>query len=200
VVEVVDFVASLRLSRLRVAPRGFARQLNANNQERLMKAPLFEMSADARLLRQELAKVKSGDTIAYRVLGDAIGRKVEGATSALQTARRSLFREEQILFSPVSGEGLYRMRDEDIVSNADRDVTHLRRSARRGVQRLAAVQEYEKLPHGKQLAHSTKMSVMAAVAGITTDKAVKSIEVEAAKSPERRQLPIAQTLAAFVGN
>lgn len=162
-----------------------------------MKSPIFEMSADARILSQELAKLRPGETITYRTLGHAIGRKVVGSTTSLQTARRALLRNEQILFSPIRGEGLYRMRDEEIVANADRDINHIRMSGRRGVQRLAAVQNYAEMPRAKQLSHAAKMSVLTAVTSLTTERSLKNIEEEVARHPERRELPVAQTLAAF---
>jgi hypothetical protein len=163
-----------------------------------MKAPLFEMSADARLLRQELEKVEIGKHVTYDVLGKAIGKDVSGSTGALQTARRSLFREKQYVFSPISGVGLHRMNDEEIVANSDRDINHIRRTARRGAQRIAAVQSYEGMTPAKQLQHTTRLSVMTAIASITTTKSIEKIEGSAVAGAKARELPIAETLSAFL--
>lgn len=162
-----------------------------------MKPAMFEMSVDTRLLKQRLAKVEPGKTITYKELGEEISRHVDGGTSSLTSARRALFNETGILFSPVRGEGLVRLTDEGKVGASDSDLNRVRRAAKRGARKLASVDNFDKLPPAKQLQHTTKMSVFSALAHISSDKAVTTLESKV--SPGRaKELPIAATLAAFL--
>lgn len=160
-----------------------------------MAAPLFEMSADARLLRQRLAKMQAGDEVSYAELTKEIGRDVDGACSALQSARRSLLNSNQIVFDVVRGVGLRRLTDAEIVDASERDIAHVRRAARRGAKKLLSIGNFDALPNDKQLQHTTRLSVMSMIAHTTSDKQIS--KVEKAASGRSQELPIAETLAAF---
>lgn len=160
-----------------------------------MKPAMFEMSVDARLLKQRLAKVSPGETISYTELGKEISRMVCGATSELQSARRSLFNDEGIFFSPVRGYGLQRLTDEAKVDASVSDLSKVRKAAKRGAKKLASVEKYDALPPEKQLQHTIRMTAFTALAHISSDKNVEAIK---SKVSTAKELPIAETIAAFV--
>jgi len=157
-----------------------------------MKQANFEMSVDARLLKQRLEKVKVDEVINYTDLSKEISRPVKGSSGCLQTARRSLFNSSRILFAAINGVGLKRLSDNGKIDASDLDVRKVRRAARRGAKKLASIDSFEKLTPAKQLAHTAKLSVLTAVAHIATDKQVTAIE--GAVSGRANELPIAETL------
>ena len=158
-----------------------------------MKPALFELSTDARFIRQRLHGMKPGDTVSYTDLATIIGKSVTGSLSALKTAKRGLLKEGYV-FSPIRGEGLRRLTDAEVVGAADSDIAMIRRKARKTGAKLSTV-SYEKLPAPKQLAHTAKASIVGAVAAITTNKAMTKIE--SAVGGRSGELPISETMKAL---
>jgi hypothetical protein len=156
-----------------------------------MKPAHFELSADARFLRQRLHELKPGDSVTYADLSKIIGKPVTGATPALQSAKRGLLKEGYV-FSPVRGEAVRRLTDADVV--AGDDLSPLRRHARRVAKKLSTV-SYEQLNPAQQLQHTAKTSIVGMVATVTTDKAVAKIEKAA--GGRSGELPIGETLKAL---
>lgn len=159
------------------------------------KPASFELSADTRLLLQRLKKVPMGETITYDALTAEIGKKVSGATPALQSARRVLMRDDQTVFSPIRGVGLQRLNDEAIVSATEANRDAIRRKAKKAAREVTCVQDYNALPPAKQLRHTAALSVFTAIAEMASDRGVK--RVETAAHGRSGELPISQTLAAF---
>jgi hypothetical protein len=155
----------------------------------------FEMSADARLLKQRLATMKPGDFISYADLSREIAKNVSGVTSALHTARRSLLNNDGFVFAVERGRGLKRLGDEEIVTASDQDVNRIRRSAKKGARKLASVADYAAMSNPAQLRHTTRLSVMTAVAHMASSKGIQKIEASA--NGRAKELPISETLAAF---
>lgn len=156
-----------------------------------MKPAQFEMSADARFLKQRLHELTPGASITYAELTALIGKPVNGSTSALQTAKRSLLKEGYV-FSPIRGEGVQRLTDADVV--ATDDISPLRRHARRVGKRLSTV-SYDALSMPQQLAHTAKASIISMVSAVTTETAVSKIEKAA--GGRAGELPIGETLKAL---
>lgn len=161
----------------------------------MMTKPLFQMSADARLLYQRLIRVPVDGTVTYADLLAEISRPVSGAFGALHTAVRRVRRDHDMVFAAVRGVGLHRLTDLEIVGAAAADGRSLRRRARVAAEKLTKVQDYAALPPRAQIEHTARLSIFAAIAEMSTDKAVdKVIAVASGRSGE---LPIAATLAAF---
>lgn len=158
-----------------------------------MRPAMFELSADARFLRQELQKLKPGEEITYGRLSQIVGKEVRGSFPALQSARRGLVKDG-FIFSPVRGEGIRRLTDNEVVDAASGDITRMRRHARRAGLRLSTV-EVDKLTPEKQVAFTAKASIIGAVSALTTEKAIAKVEKVSGGRAE--ELPIAQTLKAL---
>lgn len=161
-----------------------------------MDTPRFTLSADTRLLAQRLRSVAEGETITYRTLGEAIGGAVDGSTSSLHSARRILMRDHMVVFDVITGVGLKRLADRDIVATTGRMARDLRRAAERGVATLTCVKDFGALPRADQMRHTAVTATLCAIAQMTAEKALASIEAKV--TPTMHELPISQTLAMFL--
>lgn len=160
-----------------------------------MTNPMFQMSADARLLMQHLAKTSVGQTVKYEELSAVISRPVAGSFGALRTALRRLLRDENMVFGAVKGIGIKRLNDVEIVAEGGAAAVAIRRKASRSIERQMKV-DFSKLPREAQSRFTAQVSVMASVAMMTRDKSLD--RVAAAATPAIKELPIAETLAMFV--
>lgn len=163
-----------------------------------MDTPRFTISADTRLLAQRLRAVGEGETIAYADLSAEIGRTVRGDTKALHTARRILQRDHMIIFDVITGAGLKRLGDRDIVASTSRMTREIRRRAERGAATLACVGDFGALPRADQMRHTAVAATLCAIAQMSGEKALKKIEDQV--TPTVKELPIHQTLSMFIGN
>lgn len=162
----------------------------------MTQAPLFEMSADARLLRQMLNKAKIGDIVKYSEMSAEINHEVTGSTSALHSARRSLLNHDNYVFETIPNVGLKRLTDTEIVSASERDVNRIRRAAKKGAKKLASIVNYAALPNDAQLQHTTRLSVFGLIAHAASDRGLDKVSEKA--SGRHTELPIADTIAAFM--
>lgn len=159
-----------------------------------MNSPIFQMSADARLLMQHLAKAEVGQTFTYAALGKVISREVNGSFGPLRTALIRLLRDEDMVFSTIVGIGIKRLSDQEIVAEGGTAADAIRRRARRSAERQMKV-DFSALPREAQARFTAQVSVMATVAMMTRTRSLEKIA--AAASPEIKELPIAKTLAMF---
>lgn len=158
--------------------------------------PSFVMSADARLLYQALRAAQPGDILSYAALSQAISRDVMAATPALRTAMRRALRDDGMVFAPLRGEGLKRLTDAEIVASAPAMQRKLRRAARRNVEVMTKVSDFDALTETQKRAHSANLSIMASVAHLASEKSVARLE-SAVADRGARELPLAETLRLF---
>jgi hypothetical protein len=153
----------------------------------------FELGPETRFLRQHLRKLEKDELASYRDLSLVVGKPVNGASHTLQSAIRGLLREG-LVFATIRGVGIKRLTDAQIVSAADRDITSVRRRSKRAAKKLV-VSDYQKLTAKQQLEHTAKISIMGAIASMTSDRAIAAIEKVA--SGRSGELPIAETIKAL---
>lgn len=161
----------------------------------MSKPPSFQLSADTRFLVQRLQKATVGETVTYEQLGQEVGKPVVGGMPALQSAKRVLRRDFEMVFAAIHGVGLKRLNDVEIVGTAASTSKKLRRTAQRGVQTLTAVSDFSKLPREEQMRHSASLSIFGAVAEMNREPSIRKIEKVA--EAQRGELPFAATLEAF---
>jgi hypothetical protein len=159
-----------------------------------MTNPIFQMSADARLLIQRMQKVEVGETITYEELGAAISKPVDGSTSALRTALLRLLRDHDHVFSCVHKVGFKRLNDGEIVAEGGQEAEKIRRKAKRSVERQLKA-DFAKLSREQQGRFTAQVSIMSSIAFISSGKQIDKISEKS--SPEVKELPIAATLAMF---
>jgi hypothetical protein len=158
--------------------------------------PSFRMSADARLLYQDLRTVPVGETISHKQLEQIVSRPLEKIRGALSTAFRRALRDDGIVFASIRGVGYVRCDDVAIVDQASADTSRIRRSAKRALERLAKVADYAALPPAKQLEHTTRMSVVAAITTMTRESSIT--KVRKAAQGRSSELPLSETMRAFI--
>ena len=161
-----------------------------------MERPVFELSANARLLMARMERMAVGEDILYAELSLEIGAPVVGATPALQRAKYRLLMDRKYRFEVIIGKGLRRMTDEEITRAATRDRELSRNADKRAQRRLSAVQDYDAMPRQAQLTYTTEMSIFVAREYMSSDPGAQKVAILAAHGTAK-ELPIAQTIAAF---
>lgn len=162
-----------------------------------MTAPSFQMSADARLIYQRLKTVPIGETVSWSDLSSTVSRPLDEIRGAIGTARHRLLKDTGAVFSASRGEGLTRCTDAQIVDGSVADTVGIRRRARRAAEKLSKVRDYAALPPSKQLEHTTRLSVLAAIATVTKEPTIE--KVRKAAQGRASELPLADTVRAFIG-
>jgi hypothetical protein len=150
------------------------------------------MSIDAKVLSEVLAKVHVGDIVTYDILSKSIGRDVRTiARGILDTARKKVLNDRQIVFGTVRGAGLRRLTDEETVDTGEQTLASVRGATRRGMRRITAV-DFDSLPNEKKILHNVYASLFGTLSHFSRAKSVKALSENA--SSQTGQLPVAKTL------
>jgi hypothetical protein len=155
---------------------------------------ISELSVDTQVLIDRLKKVEPEHTITYAELSAAIGRNVQnGARHLMETARRRLIADHQILFDVVTNEGLKRVQGDQIVAVGSRGVKHIGRHARRTAKKIGCIgDDYSKLSKEQQHRFNGVGTILSFVSHATKEKQVAKISDAASE-----KLPLAKTLELF---
>jgi hypothetical protein len=157
--------------------------------------PLFRASAEVPLIEEALQQVAAGSVITYEQLNDACKSDVRGASrSALRTARKRLESEQRIAFDAISGVGLKRLENTEIVGSGQRSLAHIRRTSKRAITRLACA-DYERLPQDARYRHDSQAALYALFGTATRPSNVRRIE--AASVARKQQISRNETLELF---
>ena len=157
----------------------------------------FQMSADARLIYQRLKQVSVGEMVDYKAIEAQVSRPLAIIRGAIQTARLRLLRDDGMVFATVRSVGLMRCNDSAIVDGATADTVAIRRRAGRAVEKLTKVSDFAALTPARQLEHTTRMSVLGAIATMTKETSLQ--KVRTAAQGRSSELPLAETVRAFIG-
>lgn len=159
-----------------------------------MTNPRFQMSADARLLMQELQKASIGDLINDEALSSTIAKPISTANGALRTAFKRLLRDHDMVFGRIRKEGWKRLNDSEIVASGVSDVERIRRHSNRSVERQMKA-DFSKLSTADKSRFTAQVSILGSVAMMTKPSSVSKV---AALAPsDKAELPIAATLKMF---
>lgn len=159
------------------------------------KKPAFELSADTRFLYEILSNTRPGEQVTYQQLGAAVARPIVGGDPHLQSALARTFRDDGAVFDNIRGIGYRRLTDAEIVQVSARDLDRLRRRSRRYAEKLTKVEHFEALPQQRRVEHNARLSIFSAIVSLTKARATK--RVEDLVTVTGRELPFAETLAAF---
>jgi hypothetical protein len=133
------------------------------------------MGIDARIIYEELKKLKVGDVISYSDISDIIGRDIQEDRGSLNTARNRLLEDESMCFGIVRGVGLKRLDDAEKVMAADGYLGKIRRASNRGLKTLAST-DYSSLSKEDKLKHNITASHLGVLKQIASPKSKKKIE------------------------
>lgn len=114
----------------------------------------------------------NAETITYVDLSIRIGQPVDGASSALRSARRIIEREHRIVYETVIGVGLRRLDDGQKVRSTARHVRAINRSANNGKRRLKSA-DYNTLNNEDQLLHTIRNTQFAEIKKAVSNKAAQ---------------------------
>lgn len=160
---------------------------------------LFETSAETRFIFQAMDKVPHGETITYESLSESIGRDVRlYATSALSSAITMQLKKQRV-FECVRGVGYKLLTSKEIVrTQGDKALSHIKRTARRYVKRIASC-VYDELNDVEKIRHNAHLSALGTINYLSKPAAINQIEQEL-KITRQRDLPIGNTLRLFIKN
>jgi len=160
-----------------------------------------EMSADARILYDFITKhFVKGDSqfISYADLVAAIGgRDVQAeARGLLNTARRNVERDFNLLIETVSGEGI--KKSDSVAGAVDQAIKHVGRTSRRTARRVVNAMVNREIDNAERVQVGVGLSLLGAMDQFSKPKSRKLLETRV-KENEAKELPTAETLRLFAG-
>lgn len=160
------------------------------------KKTIPSISIEAQELIKRMLEAEVGDIIPYDELNElCMGDVRNGKAWALNTARRNVLRDYQMVFQVVRGVGIKRANDGEIIDEAGQGLTRIHRRIGRDMQKLMAVAEYDKLPPAKKVQFNARISQLGALYLITKTSTAKRIEGRVLEADKKLSLP--ETLEIF---
>lgn len=137
--------------------------------------PQFRLGVDTQTLLKYLETIPVGEIVSYEVLGNLIGCDVQSDRGSLESARRLLVRDNQIVFGVVRGVGLKRLNPSEVVEQEGETVTKIRRATKRSLKRLASA-DFDSLSKPDQNKHRLVSATLGAIAVCSSQKAHNRLE------------------------
>jgi len=163
------------------------------------RSPPFSISIETTLLIERIKALKAGELLSYRDLNKLIGQDVQGeARHILQSARRICQREYQVVTDAERNVGVRRATDVELTTSGIHVFARLRRAAKRGIERVTSVSDFDALPDAEKIRHNATVSALAVMRHMAKPKSVDRI-MGAVNTEGTGQLPIARTLELFRG-
>lgn len=154
----------------------------------------FARSYEVQQLVDFMSTLKVGDTVTYDDIEKVIGELNNANRARINSARRILLHEKQMVFGVVRKVGLVRMDDHGIVQSGAQSISRIRRESVRGLKRLACV-DYQTMSQADKNKHDAAASHLGILAECSRVVAVKKIEDKV--SEQAKKLTFEETLKAF---
>lgn len=165
------------------------------NEQIVTTRTIAQVSAETVALIRRMAEMNIGDTITYADMNKIISGNVQGKQRhCIETARKHLMNDKQMVFETIPKIGVIRVSDSKIVSNSSGSINRIGRSAKRAMAKLACA-DYNKLDQGEKMKHNTNAAMLGTLRFMTQASSIKKLEtntVVASKIPD-----ISDTLKAF---
>lgn len=160
------------------------------------KKTIAELSVDTQLIIKRLKQAAVGDTITYQELTTLVGGNIQGNKRyLLQSARGHVLRNEHMVFDCIEDVGVKRISDSEIVETVpNHTMTRIRRTAKRGVRKLACA-EYELLSGDEKTRFNAGASLLGAIAQLSKPTSLELIGPKIMEAQDK--LPLAKTLELF---
>ena len=155
------------------------------------------MSADARSLIDRLSKLEVDQVVTYEELSKVVGKPVNGSSTALQRAKRRLLMDEGMVLETVAKHGVKRLNDVDTVMTSEQTRNRIRGTARRGLQKISAVRDFNSLPNDMKVTWNAAAAWMGLVKHAMDGRQIKKIELKVHDATTQLSLTLAETLEAF---
>lgn len=163
----------------------------------MTKPPMFQRSADADCLIALMQDASVGRTYTYEAMNAALGRKGKKRPSALGTALNHLRKHREIVFLTVTGEGVRRAADAEIVEEVRARMPRRIRGVTKWAGSRLGVVKYDSLDSAHRVGFNLAATLGGAVAAATAPAAVKRLA--AAVEDATKALPLAETLKQIAG-
>ncbi len=159
-----------------------------------MAQTIAEQSVDTRLLVSLLSKAAMGQEFTYEELGKQLGRKVMGAEPSLQSARRIVLRDFDMVFDVIRSHGIKRLNDSEIVAGGDKMRSRIRRQARKAIGKISKARD-EHLSKDEIVQRNATVSMAGALMHMATRSGMQKLET--AVRVNMAELPVGKTLELF---
>lgn len=150
----------------------------------MSETPRFHRSFETQKILDLLVKIPSGEVITYKAMTEACGAEINGYSYAARSARALAEKETGFIFSPVTGVGLKRLTDDEIVQNSHADRSRLRNIAKRALVKLTAVQNFHGLPEDLKRTHQAHATILAVVADVASAETANRLQTTQTNSRE----------------
>lgn len=160
-----------------------------------MKA-IAQLSNDTRVIYNHLSSSKIGDLITYEDLSNLVGYDITTKRSILASARRKCMNSDNIVFGVVIGEGIKRLSDSEIVSEASRAPSRMRNVARKGTRIASNVKDFDSMSDDDKRRHNATMSLCGVISQMTKPSTIKRVEQSIEPA---RAIGTEETLRMFAG-
>jgi hypothetical protein len=140
------------------------------------KSDKFKISLETQVIHDLLIDLEVGDIVEYKELNTLINGDVQnGQRHHLMSAREMAQRDENVVFATIIDVGIKRMSDGEIAQSGDYSRKHIHRTADKALDRLACIDDFDKLPNELKIEHNTSMAIMGVLREATKTKTVKQI-------------------------
>lgn len=152
-------------------------------------------SIDAKALADALRQVAIGETVEYKALTQAIGRDVTVHRHLLESARRTVMRDDNMVFGTVLNVGLKRMDDVETIAYVNQHRRkRIRSQAKKAIRELSTV-KYAELPRESQVSHNAGLALFGALHSGTENKHLAGLEAQVSNN----KLPDTSGILALAG-
>lgn len=156
----------------------------------------FRLSPETNAVVKKLEQASVGESVSYADLSLCVGGNIQNKKRYhLDSARRILLNDKQIVFGVLPGEGLKRLNDNEIVLESCRSLNRIKRATRTGARKMGCVDNYDNLPVELKQRHNSTLSVLGAIQLFTKPSNVKKID--SAVSESNGPLMIGETMGLF---
>lgn len=157
------------------------------------RRPIGALGLDAKALVDHLRLVKVGEVATYCDLSALLGRDcLADGRGALNTARKILERENQIVFDVVRGIGLRHLTDGEAIRSAGNHMRHIHRTAIRGAKRAVSAKDLVTMSSADRIQMNALASGLGAIAQVTQARQMRRLEAAVEKADGT--LPLAKYL------
>lgn len=137
-----------------------------------------EISIYSQDLIRFLADKKVGEIILYEELSNIINFNVTEPKGRgyLETAKKRLLKDENIVFDTIRGEGIKRLSDEEIAKTTGKGYLKSVRAKGRKAYQKNKVVNYNALSDSAKIDHQCTMTILSLMNHVTDRKSIKKIE------------------------
>jgi len=129
----------------------------------LTNRPSFLTSKETEAAQALLSKASIGDVITWEQLSAAMQCNAQDHRACVETARKTLITESQMIFGSVRSIGLKRLNDSEVVTQEQATPAKVRRKVKASMRRLATVNPAE-LPEADRQQYTFTSSALGAIA------------------------------------